>query len=155
MFRVVGEPLDMRQALEAVRGPGRGAVATFAGTVRDHHLGRRVVRLEYHAYAAMAEQVMMEIGESLSRQYGEVRVAMLHRVGVLTIGEISVIVAVAAPHRREALAACAQGIDRLKAEAPIWKKEFYTDGSAWIEEPSGRGPAAHEPVPPLLPEKSG
>jgi molybdopterin synthase catalytic subunit len=139
LFRIVRGPIEVREAIEAVRGPDRGAIATFTGTVRDHHAGRRVVRLEYHAYEAMAQQVLETIGREIEERFATPHVAILHRVGILEIGDASVIVAVAAAHRREALAACAHAIDRVKAEAPIWKRECYEDGAAWLEGPDPCG----------------
>jgi len=133
LHRLVDGPLDLQEAIRAVAGPDRGAIATFSGTARDHHGGRRVVRLEYHAYTAMAEESFQAIIHEASERFGTPHIAILHRTGVVPIGEASVIIAVAAPHRREALAACAFAIDRLKEIAPIWKKELYADGAAWIE----------------------
>ena len=133
LFRIVDGPIRLDQAMEAVAGPDRGAIATFHGTVRDHHADRRVMRLEYHAYTAMAEEVLRQIGQEVRDRFGTDHLAILHRTGTLAIGETSVLIAVAAPHRAEALAACAYAIERLKAIVPIWKKEHYVDGSAWIE----------------------
>ena len=133
LFRIVDGPIRIDQAIEAVAGPDRGAIATFHGTVRDHHAGRRVLRLEYHAYGAMAEEVLRQIGREVQERFGTDHLAILHRTGTLQIGETSVLVAAAAPHRGAALAACAYAIERLKAIVPIWKKEHYEDGSAWIE----------------------
>ncbi len=134
-YRIVEGPIDLEEVVRAVAGPERGAVATFTGVVRDHHAGRRVVSLEYHAYAAMAEEVMRAIGDEVAQRFGTPHVAILHRIGLIPIGEASVIVAVAAPHRREALAGCAYAIERLKTIVPIWKKEYYEGGVAWIEGP--------------------
>ena len=129
------EPIDPR-ALEArVSGPDRGAVATFAGVVRDHHEGRRVRRLEYTAYEDMACRVLAEIVDEAARRFGTPAIAVQHRLGALQVGETSVVVAAAAAHRKEALAACAWVIDEVKARAPIWKKEFGDDGVFWIEGP--------------------
>ena len=133
--RLGPEPIDVR-ALEArVAGPDRGAVATFAGVVRDHHEGRPVRRLEYTAYEAMAERILVDIGAEAARRFGTPHIAVQHRLGALAVGEISVVVAAAAVHRHQALAACAWVIDEVKARAPIWKKEFGDDGVFWIEGP--------------------
>jgi molybdopterin synthase catalytic subunit len=140
LFRVQDAPLDAAEAVGAVAGPDRGAIATFHGVARDHHRGRRVVALEYHAYAAMAEETLKRIGREVEERFGTPHVAILHRVGRLAIGETSVIVAVAAAHRREALAACAYAIERLKEVVPIWKKEHGEDGARWIEGPPGEAP---------------
>jgi molybdopterin synthase catalytic subunit len=135
LYRIDDRPLDLQDAIRAVAGPDRGAIATFVGTTRNHHDGRSVRFLEYDAYAEMAEIVLRDIGREVEARFGTPHVAILHRVGRLEVGEASVVVAVAAAHRREALAACAHAIDRVKASAPIWKKEHYADGAAWIEGP--------------------
>jgi molybdopterin synthase catalytic subunit len=141
------EPIDPR-ALEArVSGPGHGAIATFAGIVRDHHEGRRVRRLEYTAYEDMAGRVLAAIVDEAAVRFGTPAIAVQHRLGPLAVGETSVVVAAAAVHRREALAACAWVIDEVKARAPIWKKEFGDDGVFWIEGP-GSCPSAALPAEP-------
>lgn len=139
-FRITTDPLALDRVVEQVAGPGRGAIATFTGAVRDHHQGRPVTGIEYHAYTEMAERILVEIGRRIEARYDDCRVAIHHRIGPLTIGDASVVIAVAAPHRKEALAGCAAAIEILKSEAPIWKKEFYGDGASWIEGP-GSGPA--------------
>jgi molybdopterin synthase catalytic subunit len=144
------EPIDVR-ALEArVSGPDRGALATFAGVVRDHHEGRRVRRLEYSAYEAMAGRVLAAIVDEAAQRFGTPAIAVQHRLGSLAVGETSVVVAAAAAHRREALAACAWVIDEVKARAPIWKKEYGEEGVFWIEGPgscrSGAAPADPDPA---------
>jgi MoaE-MoaD fusion protein len=133
VYRIVRGPLRIEEATQAVAGPDRGAIATFTGVARDHHLGRRVLSLEYDAYEPMAEEVMRGIGREVAERFGTAHVAILHRVGRVETGEASVVIAVAAAHRREALQACAYAIERLKAIVPIWKKERYEGGSAWIE----------------------
>jgi molybdopterin synthase catalytic subunit len=112
-----------------------GAVATFLGTTRAQSRGRTVLRLEYEAYAGMAEQVMEEIAEKLKAKFELCDVAITHRVGRVGIGETSVAIAVSAPHRHAALAACQEAIDTLKETVPLWKKEVYEGGEEWI----GRG----------------
>jgi MoaE-MoaD fusion protein len=133
MFRIVGEPLLVEELVRHVSGAEVGAVATFVGVVREENAGKRVVAVEYHGYPAMAEGVMRAIGEDLGRRFGSLRIAMVHRTGRLSVGEASVVIAVGAAHRREALGAVALAIERLKHEVPIWKKEFYEDGSEWLE----------------------
>lgn len=140
LYRILERPLDLDEAIRAVAGPDRGAIATFLGVARDHHAGRRVLSLEYHAYPEMAEDVMRQIGAEVRERFGTEHVAILHRVGRLAIGEASVIIAVAAPHRREALAACAHAIERLKQIVPIWKKEHHAGGASWIEGPDAPAP---------------
>ncbi|HET8946936.1 MAG TPA: molybdenum cofactor biosynthesis protein MoaE [Candidatus Polarisedimenticolia bacterium] len=135
------EPIDPRVLEARVSGPDRGAVALFAGVVRDHHEGRCVRRLEYSAYEDMAGRVLAAIVDEAARRFGTPAIAVQHRLGPLAVGETSVVVAAAAVHRREALAACAWVIDEVKARAPIWKKEFGDDGVFWIEGP-GSCPSA-------------
>jgi molybdopterin synthase catalytic subunit len=110
-----------------------GAIATFFGTVRIQNAGKDVVAVEYHAYPAMAEKMLEEIGREMERGFGPLRVALVHRIGRLGVGEISVGIAAAAPHRHQALGAVAYAIERLKQRVPVWEREFYSDGSAWLE----------------------
>lgn len=130
---IVSEPIAIQAVLESVAGPDAGAVAVFAGTVRETNQGRRVLFLEYEAYRPMAERVLREIAEALPSEFGPCRAAIVHRIGRLEIGETSVAIAIASPHRRVALQACAAAIERLKATAPIWKKEHFEGGAVWIE----------------------
>ena len=139
LYRIIEGVIDLREAVAAVSGPDRGAIASFSGVVRDHHAGRKVLKLEYHAYAEMAEQVLREIGREIANRFGTPHVAILHRVGILNVGDASVVIAVASAHRGDALAACAHAIERLKTVAPIWKKEYYEGGVTWIEGPDGPG----------------
>lgn len=149
--RLTTDPVDPRLAEAAVAGPDRGAVASFLGVVRDHHAGRRVRRIEYHAYAPMAEAILAQVATEAEERFGTPHVAIVHRTGNLRVGEVSLQVAVAAVHRREALAACAWIVDEVKARAPIWKKEFGDDGTFWIEGPDGCRAAE----PPLRPPEGG
>lgn len=129
-------PLDVRAVEALVMGPDRGGVVTFTGRVRDHTGEHGVVRLEYEAYASMAERALCAIVDAVSAEYDGARVAVHHRLGVLEVGEAAVVVAVSAAHRGPAFAACAEVIERLKADVPIFKKEVRTDGSVWV----GLGP---------------
>jgi molybdopterin synthase catalytic subunit len=134
-FRLTDAPIDVAAVLAEAADERAGAVATFLGTVRERSRGRDVVHLEYEAYEGMSEKVMAEIAESLRSKYDLCAVAITHRVGRVEIGETSVAVAVSAPHRQDALAACKEAIDTLKTEVPLWKKEVYEGGEEWI----GRG----------------
>jgi MoaE-MoaD fusion protein len=134
-FRVTEEPLSLEAVAAEVADERAGGLATFTGTVRRQSRGRDVTRLEYEAYAEMAEDVMAQLGRELEERYDLCAVAIHHRVGVLGIGEASVVIAVSAPHRQDALAACKDAIDRLKETVPLWKKEIYEGGEEWI----GRG----------------
>ena len=127
-------PLSVDDALALVRDDAFGGVVVFLGTVRSRSRGKRIVRLEYEAYAEMAEAKMREIAERLTRAHGPLRIALHHRTGDLAVGEIAVIVAAAAPHRDAAFAAARAAIDELKTIVPIWKKEHAEDGAMWIEE---------------------
>ena len=133
LFELTDQPLDARRLEAAVGHAGAGAVCTFTGVVRDNSRGRETTRLEYEAYAGMAEAQMRAIAAEIAERWPEARVAMAHRTGRLEIGEASVVVSVSSPHRAEAIAACKHGIDRLKESVPIWKKEFFADGEVWIE----------------------
>ena len=134
-FRLSEEPVSLDEVVREVASDDAGAIAIFVGTTRAHARGRAVVRLEYEAYEGMAEQTMAEIAAGLKARYALVDVAIHHRVGVVAIGETSVVIAVSAAHRGDALAACRDAIDTLKVEVPLWKKEFYEGGEEWI----GRG----------------
>jgi molybdopterin synthase catalytic subunit len=134
-FRVTEEPLSLEAVAAEVADERAGAVATFTGTVRRQSRGREVTRLEYEAYAEMAEEVMAKLAAELEQRYELCAVAIHHRVGVLGIGEASVLIAVSAPHRQDALAACKDAIDTLKETVPLWKKEIYEGGEEWL----GRG----------------
>jgi molybdopterin synthase catalytic subunit len=131
-FRLVEGPLSLEAAVDEVRGDGVGAIATFLGTVRDRSRGRDVLHLEYEAYEGMAEGVMADLAKRLTERHGLSAVSIHHRVGRVDLGEASVVIAVSAPHRAEALAACKEAIDELKGSVPLWKKEVYEGGEEWI-----------------------
>jgi MoaE-MoaD fusion protein len=131
-FRVQSEALDPRFTESLVAHPGAGAIATFIGTVRDHGRGRAVTHLEYEAYAPAAELTMSQIGDEIQERWGIDQVAIVHRVGSLAVGEASVVISVASAHRDAAFEACRYAIERIKEIVPIWKKEHYADGAAWL-----------------------
>ena len=133
IHRVVETPLSPDAIAAAVDEPGAGGIVIFSGVVRNETGGRPVKFLEYEAHAPMAEVKMREIGESLrARWSGVKRVAMLHRIGRLEIGEASVLIAVSAAHRGDAFEACRYAIDTLKRTVPVWKKEHFEDGEVWV-----------------------
>lgn len=132
--RMTSEPLDARSLEVLVRTDADGALCTFIGVVRNHAEGRAVERLEYEAYGGMAEQEMRRIGTEALRRTGATSIAIEHRTGTLGIGEASVVVSVSAPHRGTAFDACRWAMDTLKAEVPIWKKEFGEGGAVWVDE---------------------
>jgi MoaE-MoaD fusion protein len=134
-FLLTDQPIDPSSVVEEVADPRAGAVATFLGTTRVESRGRTVHYLDYEAYGGMAEKVMAELAEGLQAKHDLCAVAITHRTGRVEIGEISVAIAVSAPHRAAALAACAEAIDTLKETVPLWKKEVYEGGEEWI----GRG----------------
>jgi molybdopterin synthase catalytic subunit len=132
LYEITEAPLSMDALARAVGQHTSGAIASFLGIVREYARGRRVVYLEYDAYPEMAVAKMREIGEEIRGRWQVDRIAVVHRVGRLGIGEASVAIAIASPHRHEALDACAYAIERLKAVVPIWKKEVWADGAEWI-----------------------
>lgn len=141
-------PIELSELAERVRSESAGATAIFTGTVRNHHEGREVEGLDYEAYAPMAESQMRKIAVEIRSRWDLEGIAMAHRTGYLSVGEISVAVAVSAAHRRDALEACSYAIDRIKASVPIWKREHGAAGAGWvIGKPSP--PAAIAPFPPL------
>jgi molybdopterin synthase catalytic subunit len=139
------EPLSVDTAIALVARAGAGGIAVFLGTVRDVNDGRAVACLEYEAYASMAGAEMDRIRAEIEAEIPEVQVAALHRVGSLSVGDISVICAASAPHRSEAFRACRLMIDRLKARVPIWKREHGPDGPYWVGWEDARcAPGQHE-----------
>ena len=128
-------PLELDEVIRAVSHDGAGGVVTFAGAVRRESRGRLVARLEYEAYRPMAEERLRVIIDELEQAHAA-RVSILHRLGVLAVGELAVVIAASAPHRTAAFAACRDAIERLKTEVPIWKREIGEDGAVWV----GLGP---------------
>lgn len=135
MFKITTEVITGTEVREAVEGPDAGAVVVFLGTVRNNTDGRPVTRLEYEAYPPMAEKKMAEIAQEIAQKWGDtLRAAMVHRTGKLEIGEVSVAVAIASPHRKDGFEACQYAMNRLKQIVPIWKREIWTDGEAeWVK----------------------
>jgi molybdopterin synthase catalytic subunit len=131
-FRVTAEPIDAREAEQAVRDPGCGAVITFTGEVRDTARGQEVTALDYEAYAEAAERMMATIADEIEQEFGVDRIAIIHRTGLLAPGEASVVISIASPHRDGAFKAARHAIERLKQIVPIWKKEHYAVGATWI-----------------------
>ena len=132
MFQVVEGPIDESELADYVRTDADGAVIIFKGVARRYSRGKEVVHLEYEAYPEMAEKVMAQIGDEIATRWPVSRVAIVHRTGVLPIGDASVVIALSCPHRAEAFAACQYAIDRLKQIVPVWKKEVWGDGSQWL-----------------------
>ena len=139
---LVDGPNDAGPLVVAVSGPDRGAVVVFYGTVRDRHAGRQVTLLTYSAYRSMAEAGLERIVSDLEAGHPGLRATIVHRLGEVPVGEPSVVIAVAAPHRAAAYEASRLALERLKAEVPIWKRERYADGEeAWREEEALTPPA--------------
>ncbi|MDE3195171.1 MAG: molybdenum cofactor biosynthesis protein MoaE [Acidobacteriota bacterium] len=132
-FALTREPIDPRAIESRILQGIDGAIVTFHGVVRNNTKGRATLRLEYECYEQMAIRKMAEIGREIAAQFAIGRIAMVHRLGTMEIGEASVLVAAAAPHRRPAFDAALEGINRLKRTVPIWKKEFFEDGEVWVE----------------------
>jgi molybdopterin synthase catalytic subunit len=133
LFSLVNSPIDMAAIVQAVRAGHDGAIVTFDGFVRNESHGRSTLYLEYQAYEPMALAKMKEIGQLLREKFAAHRVAIVHRLGRLQIGETSVFIAVSAPHRAAAFDACRFAIDTLKRTVPIWKKEYFEDGAVWAD----------------------
>jgi molybdopterin synthase catalytic subunit len=133
LIQLTREPIVPAVLTAHVRGTGDGAMVVFDGFVRDHSKNRRTLYLEYEAYEAMALAKLHEIAAHLHEHFAIDRAAMVHRLGRLEIGETSVYIAVSAPHRGPAFEACRYAIDTLKRTVPIWKKEYFEDGSVWAD----------------------
>jgi molybdopterin synthase catalytic subunit len=133
IFEIVRETIDSRRLVEKLRRPEDGAVVVFEGVVRNNTKGRPTTHLEYECYEGMAQDHMARIGREITAQFAIGRIGMVHRLGRLEIGEASVVVVATAPHRKPAFEAALEGINRLKREVPIWKKEFFADGAVWVD----------------------
>ncbi len=131
-YRVQESPINAREVEAMVMDAGAGAVVTFSGTVRDHGRGQSVSLLEYEAYAPAAERMMAQVGDEIAGRWPVIKVAMVHRTGALPVGEVSVVICISSAHRDAAFEASRYAIERLKEIVPIWKKEHYADGAAWL-----------------------
>ena len=143
MILITRELLDPEAITATVRKDTNGGVVTFLGTTRNDSDGRRVLYLEYEAYEGMAEKMLGRIAGEIRQRWGITDVSIAHRFGRLEIGEISLVVAVASPHRQEAFQACLYVVDRVKQNVPIWKKEVFEDGEVWV------GIEGHEHLAPV------
>lgn len=133
LVRITADALDPGEAVSSVADPGSGGICLFLGTVRDHSAAGDVTGLQYEAWEEMAETRLAEVAHEMLEKWPVHKVALLHRTGTLAIGDVSVAVACSAPHRAEAFEACRHGIERIKEDAPIWKKEALTSGeSNWV-----------------------
>ena len=138
-FAVTHEPLELDALIRTVmaalkrEGTSAGAIASFVGTVRGDNLGRTVLRLEYEAYEPLARKVFEQISDEACTRWPQAQLAIHHRLGPLLVGDPSVVIAAAAPHRAEAFASCRFAIERVKQIAPVWKHEFFEGGDVWVE----------------------
>lgn len=141
MFRVTNQPIDLDELVRYVTDPEAGAIATFIGTTRNNNEGRKVIALDYEAYPEMAEKELARIGADANKQWPICRIAIVHRLGPVQIGEASVMIAVSSAHRDAAFAASRFAIEEIKKTVPIWKKEVFEGGEVWI------GTQAGQPLP--------
>lgn len=137
LCKIIDKSINMQELADFVADPAAGAMATFVGMTRNTNEGRQVVRLEYECYPGMAEKEMVKIAEETLSRWPIVKVAMIHRIGRVDIGEASVAIAVSSGHRHAAFEACHYAINQLKETVPIWKKELYEGGELWIGSQTG------------------
>ncbi len=138
MFRVTNQPIDLNELVRYVTDPEAGAIATFIGTTRNNNEGRKVIALDYEAYPEMAEKELARIGADAAKKWQICRMAIVHRLGAVQIGEASVIIVVSSAHREAAFAASRFAIEEIKRTVPIWKKEVYEGGEVWIGTQTGQ-----------------
>lgn len=131
-IQLLTTPLKTQDCIDFVSSDSAGGLAVFIGTVRNQTKGKKVIRLEFEAYGPMAISEMRKIAETAATRWSAEKISIHHRTGVLGIGEIAVVIAVATPHRKAAFEACEFAIDTLKETVPIWKKEFFEDGEVWV-----------------------
>jgi molybdopterin synthase catalytic subunit len=137
LCKITDQSINMQELADFVADPAAGAMATFVGMTRNTNEGRHVVRLEYECYPGMAEKEMVKIAEETLSRWPIVKVALIHRIGRVDIGEASVAIAVSSGHRHAAFEACHYAINQLKETVPIWKKELYEGGELWIGSQTG------------------
>jgi molybdopterin synthase catalytic subunit len=138
MFRVTNQPIDLSELVRYVTDPEAGAIVTFIGTTRNNNEGRKVIALDYEAYPEMAEKELARIGADANNQWPLCRIAIVHRLGPVQIGEASVMIAVSSAHRHAAFAASRFAIEEIKKTVPIWKKEVFEGGEVWIGTQTGQ-----------------
>jgi|SRR5208283_2362966 molybdopterin synthase catalytic subunit len=133
MVQIVDKKINIAELLASVVSPEAGGIDMFLGATRNHSKGKKVIRLEYEAYSPMALKLMGEIEGEIRKRWSIHKISIVHRIGVVTVMEASVAIAVSATHRKEAFEACRYAIDELKKRVPIWKKEIFEDGEVWVE----------------------
>ncbi len=131
-IQVLDTPLSEKACIDFVLDDAAGGTTVFIGTVRNQTKGKKVVRLEFESYVPMAKKEMEKIAKEVQERWNALKISIHHRVGVLEVGEVPVIIAVATPHRQAAFEACQYAIDTLKETVPIWKKEIFEDGEVWV-----------------------
>ncbi|HLX12618.1 MAG TPA: molybdenum cofactor biosynthesis protein MoaE [Bacteroidota bacterium] len=134
MIQIIRDKININALLAAVADPAAGGIDIFIGTTRNHSDGKDVLELEYEAYQDMALPMMRQIADDAKERWGVMKIAVVHRIGKVPVGEASVAIAVSSAHRKEAFEACRYIIDTLKKTVPIWKKELFADGSKWVGE---------------------
>jgi molybdopterin synthase catalytic subunit len=144
LCKLTQDPIDLRELTDFVADPSAGAMTTFVGTTRNTNDGRQVIRLEYECYPGMAEKEMSTIATEVLTRWPIVKIAMIHRLGRVDIGEASVAIAVSSSHRHAAFEACHYAINQLKETVPIWKKELYEGGELWIGSQTGTTGSFHK-----------
>ncbi|MDN4492593.1 molybdenum cofactor biosynthesis protein MoaE [Ureibacillus aquaedulcis] len=132
LFEIVDKPIDIEEVKQKVVSRDAGAILLFIGTVREFTKGKKTLHLEYQAYSPMAIKMFEQISKEIEERWPDVKIAITHRVGHLDISDIAVVIAVSSPHRKVAYEANEYAIDRIKQIVPIWKKEFWEDGTEWI-----------------------
>ncbi|WP_054705334.1 molybdenum cofactor biosynthesis protein MoaE [Bacillus sp. JCM 19041] len=132
MYHLTKEPIEVQPIINQVTDRNCGAIATFIGTVRELTAGKKTLRLEYHAYEEMAVKMLERIGNEVEQKWAGSKVAITHRLGMLEISDIAIVIAVSSPHRKAAYEGNAYAMERIKEMVPIWKKEFWEDGSEWV-----------------------
>ncbi len=132
MIKITNDQIDVLAVTESVYHPDAGGIDVFIGTVRSQTQGKNVVRLEFESYEKMAINEMNKIANKAKRKWPILQLALVHRLGVMEVGEIPVVIAVSTPHRKDAFDACKYVIDTLKETVPIWKKEVFEDGEIWV-----------------------
>lgn len=133
MIAIADSPINIQECIDAAQSERAGAVDVFIGTVRNHNKDKSVVRLEFETYDSMAVKKMQELADEAQARWNTEKIVMVHRKGVLSIGDVAVVIAVATPHRAASFEACKWLIDTLKQVVPIWKKEVYDSGEEWLE----------------------
>jgi molybdopterin synthase catalytic subunit len=132
MIDIVEKPIDLQKIIASVQDPAAGGIDVFIGTTRNNARDKKVIRLEYEVYFPMALAELKKIADDVRSRWQIVHISIVHRIGIVNVGEMSVVVAVSSVHRNEALEACRYTIDMLKKTVPIWKKECFDDGEVWV-----------------------